>query len=139
MKMFSCFLALMQMLIVPDFAFYAKDNNQIIYFTAIADDKLTFDQRGYLINISGSSVTGYIQKNGTWYTVSFPQYDQPYYRVNYDYTYITFDVNSFETNLSLITDQNYRLTSGFVNRQSFYLLAGICIIEALVLVRRVKR
>lgn len=136
MKLFSCMLALINMLIVPDFAFYAKDDNQIIYFTAIADDKLTYDHRGYLINISGSSVSGYILRNGTWYTVTFPQYDQPYYRVNYDYTYITFDDASFETNLNLINSQNHRMTSSFVNRQSLYMLMGLVVVESFLLIRR---
>lgn len=136
MKMFSALLALMNMLIVPDFSFYAKDKNQTIYFTLIADDKLTYDDRGYLINISGSSVSGYIQYQGSWYTVTFPQYDQAYFRVSYDYHYIIFDSGSFETNLNLITAQNHRLTSGFVNRQSFYMLMGLVLVESFILLRR---
>lgn len=139
MRMFSCWLALMNMLIVPSFSFYAKDSNQTIYFTSIADGKLTWDSRGYLINISGSSVSGYIEVNGTWYTVTFPQYDQAYYRVNYDYRYILFNAASFETNLNLITEQNHRLTDNYVNRQSFYLLIGVSIIEAMMLFRRSRR
>lgn len=136
MKMFSAFLALMNMLIVPDFSFYAKDKNQTIYFTMIADDKLTFDQRGYLINISGSSVTGYIQYQGSWYSVTFPQYDQAYFRVGYDYHYITFDNASFESNLNLITENNHRLTSSFVSRQSLYMLIGLVLVESFILLRR---
>ena len=67
-------------------------NNVIIYLNASsADNKLYYDDTNHLlINMSGSSQAGYIERNGIQYQITFPVYDTPYYRTsNYDYVYIT--------------------------------------------------
>lgn len=65
-------------------------NNIKIYFnTSSADNKLVYDKdQQLLINVTGSSVTGYIERNNEQYSITFPVYDVPYYRTSNNYTYV---------------------------------------------------
>ena len=65
-----------------------------IYFNSNINNKLIYDDSlGYYVNVSSSTVYGYVVIDNTQYSVYFPVLDQPYYRASgsysTDYKYFT--------------------------------------------------
>ena len=79
-------------------------NNIKIYFnTSSADNKIIYDEgTNSLTNVSGSQVSGYLERNGEQFQVYFPVFDTPYYRTTNNYTYV------YITNVSIVKNHNVR-------------------------------
>lgn len=93
-----------------------------IYFnTSSADNKLVYDKdQKLLINVTGSSVSGYIERNGEQFNITFPVYDVPYYRTsnNYQYVYITNVMN-------IVKNHNVRFYKSLNDETLFAATIGI--------------
>lgn len=65
-------------------------NNIKIYLTTTsADNRLVYNESEQLIlNVSGSTVYGYLERQGEQFQIYFPTYDTPYYRTSNNYTYV---------------------------------------------------
>lgn len=65
-------------------------NDIKIYLTTTsADNRLVYNEAEKLIlNVSGSTVYGYMERNNEQFQIYFPTYDTPYYRTSNNYTYV---------------------------------------------------
>lgn len=65
-------------------------NDIKIYLTTTSsDNRLVYNESEKLIlNVSGSTVYGYMERQGEQYQIYFPTYDTPYYRTSSNYTYV---------------------------------------------------
>lgn len=93
-----------------------------IYFnTSSADNKLVYDKdQKLLINVTGSSVSGYIERNGEQFNVTFPVYDVPYYRTSNNYTYV------YITNVTaIVKNHNVRFYKSLNDETLFAATIGI--------------
>lgn len=65
-------------------------NDIKIYLTTTsADNRLVYNESEKLIlNVSGSTVYGYLERQGEQFQIYFPTYDTPYYRTSNNYTYV---------------------------------------------------
>lgn len=65
-------------------------NDIKIYLTTTsADNRLIYNESEQLIlNVSGSTVYGYLERQGEQFQIYFPTYDTPYYRTSNNYTYV---------------------------------------------------
>lgn len=79
-------------------------NNIRIYFnTTSADNKIIYDDvAGTLTNVYSSTQTGYMERGGSQYVISFPTYDTPYYRVTNTTQYV------YITNVEVIKNHNVK-------------------------------
>lgn len=98
--------------------------NLTIYFNTSINNKLVYDnQLGYYVNVSSSTVYGYVVIDNVQYSVYFPTLDQPYYRESgyssSQYKYFTEMSKGTVSNLLLYDKQSsdYR-----------YVLSILCII-----------
>lgn len=89
---------------VPEHYYYFKDENQIVYMPKSADRAFSLDSSGQPVNITNSTIYGYM---GTDTRVTFPVYDHAYYyRTGSSNIYVTFDQETFETNLNFLESSN---------------------------------
>lgn len=111
----------------PEYYYYFKDKNIEIMMPRSADYDFSLDANGQPVNITGSSITGYwVQQD---IRVNFPVYDYCYYFRNNTNTVITFDTDTFETNLNLVETNN---------KQTDPIVVGVALVALLVFLQLIS-
>lgn len=107
MKIFLSILLASQLLTawaVPSNFYYFKDDTTTVYMPKNADRCFSLDDNGQPINVTNSTIYGYMSTDTRVY---FPAYTRAYVSVSgYNNMNVTFDPDTFETNLNLIETQN---------------------------------
>lgn len=105
-------------------------NNIKIYFnTSSADNKIIYDSDTHsIINVSGSSVAGYFERNNEQFQITFPVFDTPYYRTTNNYTYV------YITNVEIVKNHNVRFYR-YVD-DSVVMFGGVAILLFMILLKR---
>lgn len=85
---------------VPQNYYYFKDDSIIVYMPKTADKCFSLNDNGQPINITQNTIYGYYNNDTRIY---FYPYTQAYYSGSgYNNVNITFDQETFETNLNLV-------------------------------------
>ena len=90
----------------PEYYYYFRDKDKEIMMPRSADYDFSLDSNGQPINITGSAIYGYwVQQD---IRVNFPVYDLCYYFSSNSNHIVTFDPDTFETNLNLVETNNHK-------------------------------
>lgn len=93
---------------IPDNYYFMKDSSKIVYFPKSADRAFSLTTSGQPVNITGNTIYGYYQSD---IRVTCPVYDQMYYtRTGQGTIYLSWDPNTFETNLNFIESRDKQVS-----------------------------